>query len=578
MIEPTHPALQCAAAALGRAPRPHDQETPEESAILATTEVVRYGLVAAAEQMAATLGRSARSQVIREVLDYSTAVFDLSGGIVAQSTRIPIHLNSMTRVLQTILGTHHPAEEWGDGDVFLTNDPYSGGQHLPDLMAFAPVEVEGELVAICGTCAHHLDVGGRGPGSYGADATDIYQEGFRIPPCRVRHSGEVDQMLLHLLAANIRVPQKTLGDLQAQIASLDIGAEEVRRLVARYGTATFRGSLAAVVEASEQRMRAVIEDIPDGVYEARDVVDGDGLEAGPIPIELAVTVSGSVMKFDLTGTAEQVPGPINCPLAATESALFFAVLAMLDPDASANWGCYRPLEVVAPEGSVVNPRMPAAVVGRNVVAHRVTNVAMSALSDALPDRAIADYYGNSNVYIIAFRDQVGGSNILFDIDVGGWGASTERDGHDCLSAGTHNLMNTPVEISEQEFPLRVASYELRADSGGPGRHRGGMGVRRVIEVLSDAGFSAQFDRVLHPPRGREGGGPGAPARLTVEQHGERRNLPGKVLAHRLEPGDRVILESQGGGGFGPPGERPAASLRRDIHEGRVSPEAWGSCP
>ncbi len=542
----------------------------------AATEVVRYGLVAAAEQMAATLGRSARSQVIREVLDYSTAVFDLGGGIVAQSTRIPIHLNSMTRVLQTLLGRHHPAAEWREGDVFLTNDPYSGGQHLPDLMAFAPVVVGGDLVAICGTCAHHLDVGGRGPGSYGADATDIYQEGFRIPPCRLRHAGKVDETLLHLLGANIRVPHKTLGDLQAQVASLDIGAEEVRRLVNRYGADVFGASLVAIVEAAEQRMRAAIRELPDGTYEASDVVDGDGLEAGPIPVTVTATVAGSVIKFDFTGTGEQVPGPINCPLAATESALFFAVLAMLDPGASANWGCYRPLEVVAPEGSVVNPRMPGAVVGRNVVAHRVTNVVMSALSDAMPERAVADYYGNSNVYILAFREEDGGSNILFDIDVGGWGASGERDGHDCLSAGTHNLMNTPVEISEQEFPLRIASYELRADSGGPGRRRGGMGVRREIEVLRDAEFSAQFDRVLHAPRGREGGAPGAAARLTVEQGGRRRGLPGKVLAHRLGAGDRVILESQGGGGFGPPAERPAASLRRDIDEGRVSAEAWRS--
>jgi N-methylhydantoinase B len=365
----------------------------------------------------------------------------------------------------------------------------------------------------------------------------------------------MDEMLLKILASNIRVPEKTLGDLSAQIASLDIGANEVLRLVGRYGADVFGAAVGEIVDQSERRMRAAIERIPDGVYRAQDWVDGDGIDDEPIRIAVTVTVSGSELEIDFAGSAPQVRGPVNCPSAATESVVFFAVLAMLDPDASVNWGCYRPIRVIAAEGTVVNPTSPAPVVGRNVVAHRVTNVVMSALSDALPDRAVADYYGNSNVYILAFRRPDGRSDLLFDIEVGGWGARLDRDGHDCLSAGTHNVMNTPVELAEQEFPLRVERYELREGSGGAGRFRGGRGVRRVIEVLQEGEFSAQFDRVKFPPPGRDGGGSGAPGRIAVIRDGEERELPGKVLAHRLRAGDRVVLETQGGGGFGDAGEQ-----------------------
>ncbi len=534
-----------------------------------TVEVVRYGLVAAAEQMATSIERSARSQVIREMLDYSTALFDLDGGIVAQSTRIPVHLNSMTRALQTMLRDHHPLESWSEGDIYCTNDAYAGGQHLPDIMTFSLVVADGTPVAICGSLGHHLDVGGRGPGSYGADATEIYQEGFRISPCKIASEGELNPLFFQLLGPNIRVPSKTLADLQAQIASLDIGRAEVLRLVERYGADGFVAATTELVNQSEQRMRQIIATLPDGTFEAEDWVDGDGLGDEPVRVHVALTKDGTDLVLDFSGTGAQTRGPINAPLAATESSVYFAVLSMLAPDLPSNYGCYKPLRVIAPPGSVVNPVEPAPVVGRNVLTHRITNVVHAALGE----RAVAAYYGNSNVYILQAKGEDGKPNVLFEIEVGGWGGRPDRDGNECLSAGIHNLMNHPIELVEHEFPLRVEEYSLRADSGGVGEHRGGMGIRRVLEVLEEAEFSSQYDRVKFAPPGRDGGGDGATARITVIHDGVETVLPGKVLAHPLVAGDRVVIETQGGGGFGDPARRSLAAIKHDLAEGRITPAA-----
>jgi N-methylhydantoinase B len=550
----------------------------------ATAEVVRAGLVAAAEQMATVIERSARSPVIREMLDYSTAVFDLSGGIVAQSCRIPMHLNSMTRALRMVLERRHPITEWEDGDIFATNDPYLGGQHLPDVMTFSPVFANGDRVAICGTLGHQIDIGGRATASYGADATEVFQEGFRISGSRIADKGTFNRLFFELLSANIRVPEKTLADLQAQIAALEIGKSDIRRLVKRYGVQGFFASLADLVAQSETRMRQVIGTLPEGVFVGEDWVDGDGLDDDPIRVYVTVKRLDADLVIDFTGTADQVRGPINCPLAATESAAYYAVISMLAPDVPTNYGCYLPIRVIAPEGTVVNPREPAAVVGRNVLTHRIANVVTAALSSALPERAVAAYYGNSNVYIFSQRGGRGERKVIFEIEVGGWGASSRRDGHDCLSAGIHNLMNVPIELTEQDFPVRIVSYSLRADSGGAGHYRGGLGVTRVVEVLEDCEFSCQFDRMKFPPLGWAGGSSGAPARITVIHDGEERQLPGKVLAIPLVRGDRVVLETQGGGGFGDPATRDRSAIERDVAEGKVTrpvvevPEPAASAP
>jgi N-methylhydantoinase B len=539
-----------------------------------TLEVVRHGLTAGAEQMATSIERSARSQVIREMLDYSTGIFDREGGIVAQSTRIPMHLNSMTRPLQTMLRDHFPLDEWREGDVFVTNDPYSGGQHLPDIMTFSPIMVDGQPIAIAGTLGHHLDVGGRGPSSYGADATEIYQEGLQLPPMRIVSRGEWNEIFLPVFAKNIRVPEKTVGDLRAQIAALKIGADEVRRLALRYGVETFLACTEELLAASRRNMEAAIEALPDGVFRAEDVIDGDGLDDEPIPIKVAVQRSGKTLIVDFTGSADQVRGPVNCPIAATESAVYYATAAVLQSGVAPNRGAYDAIRVIAPEGCVLNPQHPAPVVGRNVFTHRVANITMAALGEALPDRACAHHYGNSNVHILHAKEADGSANVLFEIGVGGWGGRPGQDGPDGLSQGIHNLANNPIEMVEHEFPGLILEYSYIADSGGPGRWRGGMGIERSMRLDVDCEFSAQYDRIKFPAPGLHGGLPGRPARLLLEREGEETvELAGKVVGYRLRKGDVIRIQTQGGGGLGDPSERDPELLQRDVALGKVTVEA-----
>jgi N-methylhydantoinase B len=533
-----------------------------------TLEVIRHGLVAAAEQMATAIERSAHSQVIREMLDYSTAVFDTEGGIVAQSTRIPMHLNSMSRALQGVLAKF-PLAQWRPGDVYVTNDPYSGGQHLPDIQTFAPVFHEDECVAIAGTLGHHLDIGGRGAASYGGDATEIYQEGLRIPPSRIATAGHANELFLPLLEANIRVPRKTIADLQAQIAALAIGSEDVQRLARRYSAATLRAATSVLVDSSEARMRAAISRLPEGYFSAEDVVDGDGLDDELLPVKVRLHREGDDLIVDFTGSAPQTRGPINCPIASTESAVYYAVTAVLDPGIPPNHGTYRPVHVVAPAGTVLNPQMPAPVVGRNVFTHRVATVVMMALGKALPERAVAPYYGNSNVYVFSAY-QGGKANVQFEIEVGGWGGRPGKDGPDCLSAGIHNLANNPVEMVENEFPVRVLSYGLRPDSGGPGQYRGGLGAVRAFELMADCVFSSQFDHVKLPPPGLHGGLSGATAKILLERDGAEIELAGKTMGYRLKRGDRITILTQGGGGLGDPSQRELTAMARDVREGKIT--------
>jgi len=290
-------------------------------------------------------------------------------------------------------------------------------------------------------------------------------------------------------------------------------------------------------------------------------------------VRVAVERHGDSLHVDFGGTASQTRGPINCPIASTESAVYYAVTAILDPGIAPNHGSYLPIEVVAPYGSVLNPKPPAPVVGRNVLTHRVATVVMAALGEAVPERAIAPYYGNSNVYVLSTYDDEGRANVQFEIEVGGWGGRPGLDGPDCLSAGVHNLANNPIELVENEFPLRIIRYRLRQDSGGPGRFRGGLGAERTFELLADCELSTQFDRVKFPPPGLHGGSAGAAARILVERDGEITELPGKSSGVRLSRGDRVTVLTQGGGGLGPAAERDPAALARDVASGKVSEEA-----
>ncbi|MFQ5898637.1 MAG: hydantoinase B/oxoprolinase family protein [Candidatus Methylomirabilia bacterium] len=536
-------------------------------------EVFRHALVGAAEQMSAIIWRTSFSTVIREMLDFSTAIFDREGRIVAQACRIPVHLNSMSRSLRTTITRAFPVESLGPGDIVLMNDPYWGGQHLPDFQTFMPVFVDRELVAICGSLGHHLDVGGMRPGSYAGDATEIYQEGLRIPPIKIAEGGRLNPRLIDLIAANIRQPEKTLGDLRAQTAALEVGAQAVVELVERYGVGTFREYSDEAIASSERRMRACLREIPAGTYTAEYFVDDDGVDNELVRVAARVVVGEGEVTVDYTGSSPQRRAPINATLASTESATYYVIMAIADPTIPSNYGCYEPIHLIAPEGSVVNAAPPAPVVGRMAISHTITNLLLAAFSEALPHRVTAAYYGMSNVHTFSGESGTGKGWIFLDIEVGGWGARPTKDGLDCYSQGVHNLANTPIEMVESAYLLRFHRYELLPDSGGAGRFRGGLGVARDIEFLDERGsLNTQFDKFEVSPFGLFGGGPGARGQLLLESNGKTEFLRSKTVNRQLKRGDILRMRTQGGGGYGDPRQRDPGLILQDLREGKVTPD------
>jgi N-methylhydantoinase B/oxoprolinase/acetone carboxylase alpha subunit len=537
-------------------------------------EIIHNALTAAAAEMDVTVWRTSRSTIVRELLDYSTAIFDRNGWNVAQAARIPSHLNSMSTFLTEILASHIPPERWQEGDVVISNDPYCGGQHLPDIVAFRAVFRQGRRIGFVGTLCHHLDVGGSSPGSYGSSATEIFQEGLRIPPVKLIEAGSLNEPIRAIILQNVRQPELLWGDLQSQIASLNVGAAGIERLAAKLGEARFERALAQLLDASEAGMRAVIDRIPDGTYVFEDAIDDDGITDVPIVVRAAVTVAGDEMTVDLTGCSPQSLGPSNATLASTCSAVFYALMATADVPVAANAGCYRPVRIAAPPGTCVNAASPAPVVHRIAIGHRLATVLFGALHQAIPDRMPAAYYAVS--YVVTFQtiDPKLGRKVLVEIEIGGCGGLPYSDGASAMSFGMHNNANIPIEMIESDMPLTFLGYGLLPDSGGAGRHRGGLGLWREWRIdCTAAQLSTNLDRFKLPPFGLDGGLPASLSTLTLIRDGQRQALPSKVTNLMLRKGDVVRLETSGGGGFGRPRTRARELIERDLLQGYVSAEA-----
>ncbi len=529
-------------------------------------EVLRNALTAAAADMDVTMWRTSRSTIVREMLDYSTAIFDADGYNVAQSARIPQHLNSMGYCLRTIVEQFIPPSDWHDGDVILTNDPYCGGQHLPDIVAFRPVFYHGERVAIVGTLCHHLDVGGMSPGSYAAGATEIYQEGLRIPPVKLFAGGVRNDGLWQMISQNVRQPAIVMGDLQSQIASLAVGVQAIAGLSEKYGAATLAAACQRLLNNSEASMRDVIARMPDGIYEFEDFLDDDGIDTQkPVRIHATITIEADALTVDLSGSAPEVAGPINATLGSSSSAVYFAILAAADRAIPANAGCYRPIRIIAPEGLIVSARHPAPVAHRISPCHVLLNVLFGALSQAIPDRMPASYYGVSYVCAFQTRQNEGGRKVLVEIEVGGCGAHPLGDGASAHSFGMHNNASIPIEMIESDTPVTILGYSLVPDSGGSGRHRGGLGLKRQWRIDSDnATFTAQMDRFQFRPKGLMGGGDGSRGRLTLIRDGIELTLHSKVSNMQLRKFDIIRLETSGGGGHGTAADREASAIAHDL--------------
>ncbi len=534
-------------------------------------EVIRNALVAASEEMNISIWRTARSTVVRETLDYSTAIFDGSGNAVAQSTRIPVHLNSMSVCLEEIVTNWIPLSEWKEGDVILTNDPYAGGQHLPDFVAYKPIFRDGKRVAISATIVHHVDIGGGAPGSYFAGAQEVYQEGLRLPPIKLVDGGRMNASILAVIRRNSREPEKIGGDIAAQLAALDVGARAILRLVDRYGIAVVQAAMAAVLDQSEVAMRSAISAIPDGTYTFEDFVDDDGQEAIGIKIRASVTIEGDKALIDLSGSSPQVPGPVNCTVNMAKSGVYCALLMAAGGGVMANTGAYRPIEIIAQEGTVVSARSPAPVANRMATGHRIVTTVLGALAIANPEAIPAAYYGVSYVAALSAPDASGERRVYFEIEVGGWGGHPESDGANGFSAGFHNLANSPLEMCEALFPVVFTRYGLIPNSGGDGEYRGGLGLAREWRLEADWGvLSGNFDRFRFPPYGLNGGKPGAPGRFMLTRDGNTKQLPSKISGVQLKRGDKVRLDTSGGGGWGDPAQRDPEARLADQRAGYVS--------
>ena len=509
-------------------------------------EVVRHALTGVADEMGIALRRAAYSPNIKERADCSAAVFDADGQMVAQAEHIPVHLGAMPRSVEAAIERF--ADQLVPGAQVMVNDPYAGGTHLPDLTLVAAVGDDGTLLGYVANRAHHADVGGAAPGSMPANATDIAMEGLRIPPILIAERDRPRDDLLELIAANSRTPRERRGDLRAQFAANHVGARRLRELAQRYGVDGLHTAMREVCDYSERRVRAAIADIPDGTYHARDVLE---LETD-VEIAVTVTVDGEQVDVDFAGTHDQVSANVNAVFAVTASSAYFVLRMLTDPDAPPNAGCYRPLTVRAPQRSLVHARHPAPVAAGNVeTSQRIVDVLLAAFADALPDRVPAASQGTMNNLLLGASEPVAFS--YYETLGGGEGATPLRGGQSGIHTGMTNTENTPAEAIELDYPLRVWRYELRPGSGGDGEHRGGDGLVREIEVLSErATLTLQTERRRHAPWGLRGGEDGAPGRNVLLRAGDDEETLASKGTWDLGKGDRVRVETPGGGGWGQP--------------------------
>jgi N-methylhydantoinase B len=534
-----------------------------------TVDITRYKLDGIANEMQATLLKSSFSPIVKEGLDASASLFALDGTTLAQSCSIPIHLATLIPAVAKIIETF-PVAQMRDGDTYVLNDPYCGGTHLPDIAVVQPIVHRGRPIALSAAMTHHQDVGGMAAGSVPTNATEIYQEGLRIPPLKLREAGVYNDTLVALLRQNVRIPDTVMGDLNAQIAACTIGARRFAELAERFGDNQLAAICAELLARSERLTRAALARIPPGTYRYVDWLDNDGIELDkPIRIEVAATVAGGTIEFDFAGTSPQVKGPLNCVPSGSLAAACWAVRALTDPDIPTNGGCFRPISLKLPPGTIVNPQEPAPVNARTSTIKRIAGCMVGALAPAMPGTAPAASAGE--LHVLAFGGKgAGGNYVVGELIAGGSGGGPGQDGVDAIETDATNCMNLPAEALEMEAPIRLHRVALRPGSGGVGEWRGGLGLVREYEVLEgDVSFSHRGERHFSAASGLAGGGEGAPARSVIRRvDGNEEVILSKIVTV-LRPGDRVTVETAGGGGYGDPARRAAVETAADVANGKV---------
>jgi len=556
----------------------HSTSTRPSAAVDAVTlEILSNRLLSVAEEMGAVLIRTAYSTNIKERRDCSTAVFDSAGRMIAQAEQIPMHLGSLLGSVEATLAKY-PLESLYPGDMFIANDPYSGGgTHLPDIAVVTPVFVDSTVVGFVASIAHHADVGGKVPGSTSGDAVSIFQEGIRIPLVKLCDRGELIKDIVDFIALNSRTSKEREGDLAAQIAANRVGARRLSEVVARYGIQQYEIVLAALLDYAEAMMRAGISRLKTGRYTFTDYLDDDGINLGqPVPIRVTVTIEDDAAIVDFDGSSPQVAGPINVPLNGTLATVFYCFKALVGPDIPSNHGIYRALSVIAPERSIVNCEPPAPVGERIDTCQRIADAFFGAMALAAPERVLAA--SNSSVTTATFsgaHPRTGDFYVYLETIAGGSGAHSRGDGLSGVQVHMTNTSNLAVEALEREYPLLVDRYQFRTDSGGAGRYRGGLGIQRDIRALHDGvTFSGLADRQKIAPWGINGGLAGMTGRYLLWRNtGTEEQLSSKASDIILQAEDVVSVQTPGSGGYGSPLERDPWAVLRDVVEGKVSKAA-----
>jgi N-methylhydantoinase B len=546
-------------------------------------EIISNGLRSVADETYVALMRSAYSTNIKERHDHSTAIMDMRGRLVAQAQNsLPIHLGSMKGLLDALLAKHD-LSTMRSGDIFAANDPFiAGGTHLPDVNLAMPVFAEDKVLCFVCNIAHHADIGGMAPGSMAGGMHEIYQEGLRIPVIRLFRQGELDPDLFDILLINARLPEERRGDYFAQIAACRLGSRRVGEMVGRYGSSLLRNSFDEIILRTEMRLREALKRIPPGSYSFSDVMDDDGLGSFNIPIRVSIEVpelaKGQIL-FNFTGSSPQVRGNINMTLNATEAAVLYTLKSLLDPDLPNNQGLMNVVEIIAPPGTITNAIFPAAVAARANTCQRVVDVILGALAHALPNSVVGAANGANTTAVFSGYDQKRGRNYLYlETLGGGFGGRATKDGKDGVQVHITNTSNLPVESIETEFPLLVEEYALVENSGGAGRCRGGMGIRRVISPVDHtATFSGQGERFANQPWGIFGGKPGARGSFSLrDAKGCIHSLPIKPSSVALAPDSAILIETPGAGGYGPPAERSNQAIEEDLRSHKFTEQFLSS--
>lgn len=534
-----------------------------------TFAVVKNALDTIVDDMAFAVMRTARSPIIRDVLDYSVTICDAAGRILAQAKTVALHLGAVPDAVDIVINKF--AATCKPGDVIILNDPYEGGMHLPDIFMFKPIFFENRLQGFAVVIAHHCDVGGRVPGSNAADSTEIFQEGLRIPPTKLYVGGEQNETLVNIIRKNVRLPDLVLGDLDAQLATCNIGERELLRMIDRYGEDTLRLYFDELLDYGERLTRKAIEAWPDGTYEFTDYIDNDGLTSDAIPIKCAITVKGSGLSVDFAGSSPQVRGAINSTLSFVKSATYLSIRCVLDADVPNNAGVYRCIDITAPEGSILNPKLPAPVAARALTGYRVVDTVFGALAQIAPKKVMAAGEGGNTVIALSGYDADAAEPfILVDMINGAWGGRSNKDGVEGVTNPSQNMSNMPIETLEARYPILMEEYGFRNDSGGAGRYRGGLGLVRQYRILAKRVVAqVRSDRADHAPYGLFGGAAGAPSRNILNPESTAEAAPSKFTMELAE-GAVIRHEQAGGGGYGNPLERDLELIERDLLDGKVT--------